>query len=111
MGYDKDTVFDLAEHTEQERPLDRLMTQLTRVMEADQWFVKAQGYALGRMWTEAAPLEDEDGRDDEQGSAIQFALLYQQMLADFADRKRPAVRTLPEAWQDFAASLGGTIEP
>lgn len=111
MGYDKDQVFDLETVTEAERPIDQIAGQITAMMQRDGWFMKAQGYALGRMHYEAAPLEDADGRDDETGSAAGFALAYQRMMSDFTERRRPAVLDIDVAWANYAGSLGGTIEP
>lgn len=110
MGYDKTQVYDV--QAEPTRPLDEIVEAITRLMDADQWYAKAQWYAMGRMHYEAAPLElpGEDGRDDEEGSAAGFALQYQQMMADFVARKRPDVIGVAKAWEHYAASLGGTIE-
>lgn len=110
MGYDKEQVFDLAQHVEEQSPHGPVVEMFIRVMDADQWFAKGQWYAMGRMYHEAAPLSTADGRPDEAGSAAGFALLYQQMLVDFRDRKRAEVIPLHTAWANYVTNLGGTIE-
>lgn len=111
MGYDKTQVFDVEAERTGERPIDVIARQITKAMQADAWFTKAHGYALGRMHYEAAPLEDADGRDDEAGSAAGFGLLYQRMMVDFTERRRTSVLDIDVAWANYAGSLGGTIEP
>lgn len=111
MGTSKaDEVFDIEAHAEPARPEDEILAVIKRQMDSDRWFAEALWYARGRMWYEPAPLMDEDGGNDEQGSAMGFALQYQSMMHAFRERQRSEVVPMDRAWANYVKNVGGTIE-
>lgn len=109
MGYDKDQVFDVEEHTEA-TSVDPVIDTMIRLMDADRWFAKAQWYAMGRMYCEPAVLKTASGEPDEAGTAAGFGYAYQRMMIQFRDRERTEAVPLHHAWANYVASVGGTVD-
>lgn len=123
MGqHDSREVYDIEADTMPMSPADQVAAVVGKIMDADRWFAEAAGYALARMYYEASPVEPDPetlgedtpetpAREWEDAARYGFAYAYQQMMIGFRDRERAHVVPLPQAWENYTRTRGGSIDP